>query len=215
MWAPTYRYDYLCHHGILGMKWGKRNGPPYPLNKNDYSTAEKYYSSNTIEFTSSSPREIQKNGDYLYKKGTVAGRIGVDNNWGSKKDITYLYTNKKDRSFYMNRFGKEDEIRYIFKKNTKMPNLKKQYLDLLEFVRNNESIKDQYDYAKNEPFDFWKDYINQGGSIANQYYSYMKNKGYGALIDFRNVGLADDPIIILSPNETLKEVKEKKDDVET
>lgn len=23
--------NYLAHHGTLGMKWGKRNGPPYPL----------------------------------------------------------------------------------------------------------------------------------------------------------------------------------------
>ncbi len=32
--------DYLAHHGVLGQKWGKRNGPPYPLNASDHSSSE-------------------------------------------------------------------------------------------------------------------------------------------------------------------------------
>lgn len=31
----------LEHHGILGQKWGKLNGPPYPLGEGDHSTGEK------------------------------------------------------------------------------------------------------------------------------------------------------------------------------
>lgn len=33
--------DYLKHHGILGMKWGQKNGPPYPLGASDHSASEK------------------------------------------------------------------------------------------------------------------------------------------------------------------------------
>lgn len=31
----------LCHHGILGQRWGKKNGPPYPLDAGDHSASEK------------------------------------------------------------------------------------------------------------------------------------------------------------------------------
>ena len=34
--------DWLAHHGILGQKWGQRNGPPYPLGSAQMSTAEKH-----------------------------------------------------------------------------------------------------------------------------------------------------------------------------
>ena len=32
---------YLAHHGILGQKWGHQNGPPYPLDAKDHSSAER------------------------------------------------------------------------------------------------------------------------------------------------------------------------------
>ena len=33
--------EYLQHHGIAGMRWGRRNGPPYPLLRRNMSAEEK------------------------------------------------------------------------------------------------------------------------------------------------------------------------------
>lgn len=33
--------NFLAHHGILGMSWGHRNGPPYPLDSGSHSAKEK------------------------------------------------------------------------------------------------------------------------------------------------------------------------------
>lgn len=47
---------YLAHHGILGQKWGKRNGPPYPLEPSDHSAAEK-----KADYTKSLSKDSQNN----------------------------------------------------------------------------------------------------------------------------------------------------------
>ncbi len=33
LYKPELDQNVLAHHGILGMHWGKRNGPPYPLSR--------------------------------------------------------------------------------------------------------------------------------------------------------------------------------------
>lgn len=43
IWSPTPSSDELWHHGIEGQKWGKRNGPPYPLDQGQKSQAERKY----------------------------------------------------------------------------------------------------------------------------------------------------------------------------
>ena len=42
--------DFLMHHGIKGMHWGERNGPPYPLNADYNSPEEMSYDMKTWKY---------------------------------------------------------------------------------------------------------------------------------------------------------------------
>ena len=79
----------LFHHGIKGQKWGKRNGPPYPLDEEDYSVAEK-------KAASSSP---QKDADKI-EKGTKFQRISTKAESTPKGDRAYLSYTERDNDYY-------------------------------------------------------------------------------------------------------------------
>ena len=78
--------NYLRHHGILGQRWGKRNGPPYPLGSSDHSASEKKAgwrksldkpsgSSHTKSSSSKSSDDSDKEGFHLTDKQKKALKI--------------------------------------------------------------------------------------------------------------------------------------------
>lgn len=99
--------DVLAHHGILGQKWGKKNGPPYPLDSK-VSTGKRLKdtqdSSNNDKFDKLSKFEnfnpfkaMDKIDKSLSKK--EQNYLGVGNDNTSSDDMKFFFD--KDKTAYL------------------------------------------------------------------------------------------------------------------
>lgn len=175
MW---YKTDELSHHGILGMHWGKKNGPPYPIGASDHSAsekkagwrksldggssekAEKKYGKRIQKLEKKAIakryKEDRKNGggfvfkQYRYSTGENYEKAEKDFHKNIKKDATYKDLSSKAFEAEKKRLMSEKPYINDDRKYTRFIN-SKQYIDLKNASKKATKAKDEYvkQYAKN------------------------------------------------------------------
>lgn len=88
----------LSHHGIMGQKWGTRNGPPYPLGGGDYSAREK----REIYKRRKQPNSIynKRHFDETLGKGSQLSTLSYDKDRTKGADMFYATHKKLDQHQY-------------------------------------------------------------------------------------------------------------------
>ena len=83
--------DYLSHHGIVGMKWGHKNGPPYPLDAGDHSASEKKAGWRKSLNSRSAGRVVKKAAKAVAKATAKGAKKFVDYNVRTTKNEIEQY----------------------------------------------------------------------------------------------------------------------------
>ena len=116
-------HEYLAHHGVDKQKWGHRNGPPYPLDPDQMTSAQKRANANEGWFKRK-VREDEKREDASKKKFILfKKKEKIDPNKVVDKKTTLDY--KKKSKIY-----KEADVREALKYKNELSN--KDIQDILD-----------------------------------------------------------------------------------
>lgn len=85
----------LYHHGIAGQRWGKRNGPPYPLNSSTKSSSE---------LKAKTKKTLSGMSERVEKKKTEMSKVHHERKRETIKSISDVELNKR-----IERMRKENE----------------------------------------------------------------------------------------------------------
>lgn len=99
--------DILVHHGIVGQKWGKRNGPPYPLGGGDYTESEKKAIKASRWRMKNSIYNKKHFDQVLDSNKTTLSTLSYDKNRTKNTDMFYAAHNNWDKHQYNALFNKK------------------------------------------------------------------------------------------------------------
>ena len=122
----------IAHHGILGMKWGHLNGPPYPLGRGDHSANEKKAASKAgIKVGTDSGKGSIEN---IKKSGTTVSRSKASSKKESRPETPEEHEAKRQAAIksgsrvQVKKYAKEmseNELREAMNRIDAMDRLKK------------------------------------------------------------------------------------------
>lgn len=147
----------LSHHGILGQKWHKRNGPPYPLGADDHSASEKKAGwiqslrkkrrfDKENKKASSGKRDDKYRKSHVIEKGTVIYRTtdSREERLDGPKYVTYLDVDRNHyRTGYIRQKGKTGENyehQFKLKEDLKVPGRDELKSVVVDQVKNNPQL---------------------------------------------------------------------------